>query len=99
VKANCFKLLNKNQVQGEVKSGGTRNNVTGTVADVVLSSVENDEFNHEIWIGDSGASCHYCNNDDELCDDTTILKITVGNGNVMIAEKKGKLRSEILQKN
>jgi hypothetical protein len=40
VKADYFKLLKKNQFQGEVNSGGTRNNVAGMVADVVLSSVK-----------------------------------------------------------
>jgi hypothetical protein len=45
-------------------------------------------------------SCQYCNNDNKLYDDTAIFEeITVRNGNVMIAEKEGKLRCEILQKN
>jgi hypothetical protein len=74
--------------------------VGGEVADVVLTSVEKDDFDHEIWIGDSGASCHHYNNDDGFNDDTEIFEeITAGNGNLMIAEEKGKLRCEILQKN
>jgi hypothetical protein len=66
LKANYFEVVKKNQVQGEVNSGGPRNNVAGTVADLVLSSVEKYGFKHEIWVSDSGASCQYCNNDDGL---------------------------------
>jgi hypothetical protein len=71
------------------------------MADVVLSSMTKiEDFNNDIWIGDSGASCHYCNNDAALYDYTIICEdITVGNGNVMTATKMGKLRCQILQKN
>jgi hypothetical protein len=60
------------------------------VTDIVISSIEdNEDFDHEIWIGDSDASCH-CNT---LYDSENISeKITIGNGNVMIAEKMGKLQ-------
>ena len=101
VKANCFKLLRKNS--GMNNSGGTQNgkNGVGATADVVLSSMTKiEEFDNDIWIGDSGASCHYCNNDAALYDYTTICEdITVGNGNMMTATKMGKLRCQIIQKN
>ena len=95
VKANCFKLMKKN-----LNFGGTENGVAGT-ADVLLSTMTKvEEFQNDIWIGDSGASCHYCNDDKFLFDYTMISEeITVGNGNVMLAKKMGKLRCEILQKN
>ena len=98
VKANCFKLMKKNL--GERNSSSTGNVVAGT-ADVVLSSMTKiEDLGNDIWIGDSGASCHYCNDDDALYDYTMISEeITVGNGNVMMAKKIGKLRCEILQKN
>ena len=65
VKANCFKLLKKNQNQGEGNSGGIRNGVAGTATEVFLSLIEtNCEFDHEIWVGDNGASCHYCNDNE-----------------------------------
>jgi hypothetical protein len=58
VKSDCFKLMKKKQV--EENGNGTRNGVADTVTDIVLSSVESkEEVDHEIWIGDSGASCHY----------------------------------------
>ena len=41
------------------------NGVVDTVTDIVPSSIETyRNFDNEIWIGDSGASCHYCNNDE-----------------------------------
>jgi len=101
VKANCFKLLKKKQNQNEENSTSMRNGVAGTMTDVVLSSMENNgNVDHEIWIGDSGASCHFCNPDDGLYDCTEIFEeITVGNGSVMIAKKIGKLQCGVLQKN
>ena len=87
VKANCFKLMKKN-----LNFGGTENGVAGT-ADVLLSTMTKiEEFQNDIWIGDSRASCHYCNDDKFLFDYTMISEeITVGNGNVMLAKKMGKL--------
>jgi hypothetical protein len=60
------------------------------VTDIVLSSVESEkEVDHEIWIADSGAFCHYCNDDEGLHKFKTISeKITVGKGNVMIASSQ-----------
>jgi hypothetical protein len=91
--------MKKKQV--EENGNGTKNSVTGTVTDIVLSSVESKEqVDHEIWIKDNGALCYYCNDDEGLYEYKTISEeITVGNGNVMIAKKVGKLRCGILQKN
>jgi hypothetical protein len=81
---------------GMNNSGGTENgqNGKGGMADGVLSSMTKiEEFDNDIWIGDSGASCHYCNNDAVLYDYTSICEdITVGNGNIMTATKMGKLQ-------
>jgi hypothetical protein len=63
VKSNCFKFMKKKKV--EENGNGTRNGVAGNVTDIVLSSVESkEEIDHEIWIGDSGALCHYCNDNE-----------------------------------
>jgi hypothetical protein len=66
MKANCFKLLRKNL--GMNNSGGTQNgqNGVGGTADAVLTKIE--DFDNDILIGDSGASCHFCNNDAALYD-------------------------------
>jgi hypothetical protein len=97
VKANRFKLLKKNQVQAELNSCGTRNNLVGAVTDVVLSSVEKVGFNHSYG---SVITVRYATITVMMTDCTAIVEeITVGNGSVMFAEKKGKLRCEILKKN
>jgi hypothetical protein len=63
VKSNCFKLMKKKHV--EKNGNGTRNGVAGTVTDIVLYSVESGkEVDNKIWIGDSGASYHYCKDND-----------------------------------
>jgi hypothetical protein len=86
VKFNCFKLMKKKQF--EESGNDPRNGVAGTVTDIVLSSVQSEkEVDHQIWIGDSSASFHYCNDDEVLYKYKTISEeITVGNGNVMIAK-------------
>jgi hypothetical protein len=71
------------------------------VADVVFNSMsEGSEFTENIWIGDSGASCHYCNSDKGLFDIQEVSEsITVGNGKTMEAIKIGKLRCNVKQVN
>jgi hypothetical protein len=63
------------------------------MVDVVLSSIRKfEDLGNDVWIGDSGASCHYCNDEDALYDYRVISEeMTVRNGNVMIAIKIGKL--------
>jgi hypothetical protein len=75
--------------------------MAGSAADVVLTTMTaNDGTDSNIWIGDSGTSCHYCNSEEGLHDYTTILEErTVGNGNKMLAKKVGSLRCMVQQKN
>jgi gag-polypeptide of LTR copia-type/Zinc knuckle len=86
LKTNCFKLIRR----AEGNNGGS---VRTGVADVVFNSMsEGSEFTENIWIGDSGASCHYCNSDKGLFDIQEVSEsITVGNGKTMEAIKIGKL--------
>jgi hypothetical protein len=66
--------------------------------DIALSVIDSHESFNNIWIADSGASCHFCNSDEGLFDQATISEmITVGNGSTRKAEKVGKLRIYILQ--
>jgi hypothetical protein len=85
--ANFFLLLEKKQAEGDANDTG--NDVAGTVTDVVLSSIEQDKKTyHQIWIGYSSVSSHYCNDNEESYEYKTILEeIMVRNRNVMIAEK------------
>ena len=60
---------------------------------------QDDDDEQNLWIGDSGASCHYCNSEEGLYDYTTILEeITVGNGNKMLSKKVGSLRCMVQPK-
>jgi hypothetical protein len=41
--------------------------ITGTASDVVLNTMTaNDKIDSKVWIGNSGASCHYCNSKEGL---------------------------------
>jgi hypothetical protein len=58
------------------------------------------DINNDFWIGNSGASSHYCNNDNGLFEFKLISeKITAGNGDSMIAEKVGKLKCFVKEHN
>jgi hypothetical protein len=56
---------------------------------VAFTLVENSKaLDKEIWMGDSGASSHYCNDDKGLFDYKIISEeLTLGNGDAMIAER------------
>jgi hypothetical protein len=85
--SNIFKFMKKKQV--EENGNGTRNDVVSTVTNIVLSSIESKmEVDDEIWIRDSGGSCHYCIEDEDLYEYKTISgEKTIRNGIVMIAKK------------
>ena len=57
------------------------------------------QTNHQIFIGDSGASCHMVNSDINMFDTKIINEdITIGNGESVQAVKVGKLKIQILEK-
>jgi hypothetical protein len=67
-------------------------------SEVAYSMVEHQH--QHMWIGDSGVSCHFTN------DDTGFIKwrsindvIGVGNNDVSIATKVGTIRLEVIQRN
>jgi hypothetical protein len=58
------------------------------------------KLRRDIWIGDTGASSHFTNDDTGMFDWTTIHDhIGVGDGNAAVATKQGKLRLQVIQKN
>jgi hypothetical protein len=57
------------------------------------------DFQH-IWVGDSGASCHFTNDDSAMFQWKEINQpIGVGDGNVAFAKKEGKVHLEVHQRN
>jgi hypothetical protein len=79
--------LRKNQGHG--CNVVTRNRIVGSATDVVLNTMtENNKIDDKIWIGDSGAFCHYCNSKEDLYNCKVISEeTTVGKSNKMIVKK------------
>jgi hypothetical protein len=52
----------------------TRYDIAGSVAYVIFGTMMStpDNIKDKIWIGHSGASCHYCSSGEGLFDYTTI---------------------------
>jgi hypothetical protein len=70
--------------------------MASATTDTVLTAINSHESFKNIWTIDSGASCHYCNSDEDLFDQTTIFEmIIVGNRNTMKSEKFGKHRNYV----
>ena len=54
----------------------------------------------DLWIGDSGASCHFINTDFGMFDWKRITEeIGVGGGNVAMATKEGSVKLKVIQRN
>ena len=88
MKSDCFKLKRKQEEKGSNKD----------TADVVLISLASSNFSAHTWVGDSGASGHYCNSLEGMFDITSIdEEIKVGNGKTMKATKIGKLKCKVVQ--
>jgi hypothetical protein len=59
-----------------------------------------NNFANDLWILDSGASCHYCQSAEGLTDVKEINElIKIGNGDSMKATKIGNLKCEVSQIN
>ena len=83
IKVNCFK---KNR-RAERNGGGNDYGKTRAADDVFNSVSETSESSENIWIGDSGTSCHQYNSDQGLFDVKVVSeRITVGNGKTMEAK-------------
>jgi hypothetical protein len=53
-----------------------------------------------MWIGDTGALCHFTNNDESFIDWKRIHEVVaVGDGSLKVATKIGTIRLEVQQRN
>ena len=60
---------------------------------------KNDKFTRSTWLGDTGATSHMVNKHDGMFDVVKVnVPIRIGNGKVLIAVAKGKLRAKVVQK-
>jgi hypothetical protein len=94
-------LKNKSNRNGSASNNGGQgerifnsNNVSSTK--IALKN----NFTNDLWILDSGASCHYCRSVEGLTDVKEIDEsIKIGNGDLVKATKIGNLKCEVTQIN
>jgi hypothetical protein len=100
-KSNFYKLKNKpNRNSGTRNNGGQGHRISNS-NDVAFTTIAmKNNFANDLWILDSGASCHYCQSVEELSDVKKIDElIKIGNGDSMKAIKIGNLKCEVTQIN
>ncbi len=65
----------------------------------LMTKINEDNPTKNLWIGDSGASCHFINTDFGMYNWKYIHeKIGVGNGNIAIATKEGSVKLQVFPK-
>jgi hypothetical protein len=68
-------------------------------AELVLMAKDNKTMDENIWIGDTGATCHMTNDCKGMTDVKEIkTSIVIGNGKELTATKVGTLKLKVLQK-
>jgi hypothetical protein len=100
-KSNCFKLKNKsNRNSGTSNNDGQGRKIFNS-NDVAFTTIAmKNNFSNDLWILDSGASCHYCQSAEGLTDVKVINEsIKIGNGDSMKSTKIGNLNCEVTQVN
>jgi hypothetical protein len=88
-----------NRNSGTSNNGGQGERIFNSNNVVHNNSMKNN-FANDLWILDSGASCHYCRSVEGLTDVKEIDEsIKIGNGDLMKATKIGNLKCEVTQIN
>ena len=97
-KGNCLKLKNKNnRNSGTTNDNQDRRGFNSNNVAFTSIATENNSSN-DMWILDSGASCHYCQSLEGLTDVKERDElIKIGNGGAMRACKTGNLNCEVTQ--
>jgi hypothetical protein len=66
----------------------------------VMNNTQYTPSTEHLRIGDSGASCHFINDDSAMFNWRSIYdEIGVGDGNIVVATKEGSVRLEVQQRN
>jgi hypothetical protein len=101
IKSDCFKLKNKfNRNKGASNNDGQghRNFNPNDATFTTITMINN--FSSDMWILDSGASCHYCQSAEGLTNIKKIYEsIKIGNGDSLKSTKIGNLKCEVTQVN
>ena len=89
-----------NRNSGTSNNGGQGERILNS-NDVAFTTITmKNNFANDLWILDSGASCHYCRSVEGLTDVKEIDEsIKIGNGDLMKATKIGNLKCEVTQIN
>jgi hypothetical protein len=101
IKSNCYKLKNKsNRNSGTSNNDGQVNKISNSNDVAFTITTMKNNFANDLWILDSGASCHNCRSAEGLTDGKEIDEsIKIGNGYSMKATKIGNLKCEVAQIN
>jgi hypothetical protein len=85
IKSNCFKLKNKSNCDSGTSNNDGQGHRIFNSNDVAFTTIAmKNNFSSDMWILDSGASCHYCQSVEGLKDVKEIDEsIKIGNGNSM----------------
>jgi hypothetical protein len=99
--SNHFKLKNKsNRDSGTSNNDGQGHRIFNS-NDVVFTTIAmKNNFSNDMWILNSGASCHYCGSAEGLTDVKEINEsIKIGNGDSMKSTKIRNSKCEVTQVN
>ena len=97
-KGNCLKLKNKNNRNSGTTSYNQDRSIFNSNDVAFTSFATENNSSGDMWIFDSGASCHYCQSLEGLTNVKDINElIKIGNGGAMQACKIGNLNCEVTQ--
>ena len=98
-KIDCFK---RKKEEGENGNNESANQCSETAEMVFVCKETNnksDKFTSKTWLGDTGATSHMVNKKDGMFDIEYVnIPIRIGDGKVLVAVAKGKLRAKVVQK-
>jgi hypothetical protein len=96
---NCMKVKKKFNCNSGTSTHDNQERQVLNSSDVAFTSfVTKNNLSSDVWILDSGASCHYCQSMEGLTDVKDIDEsIKIGNGGAMRACKIGNLNCEVIQ--
>jgi hypothetical protein len=94
-------LKNKSNRNSGTSNNGGQGHTIFNSNDVAFATITmKNDFSSDMWILDSGASCHYCRSVEGVTDVKEIDEsIKIGNGDSMKATKIGNLKCEVTQIN
>jgi hypothetical protein len=101
MKSNCYKLKKKsNRNTGTSNNDGQEHRIFNSNNVAFTTIAMKNNFANDLWILDSGASCHYCRSVERLTDVKKINEsIKIGNSDSIKATKIEILKFEVTQIN